>query len=135
MRPEELNEFFRPLLACVVLRGLAAAPLEALLLQRPLFWNVSFENLEPADLFDGFNAIRIVCVADEKPVLDAHCDYGAYVGCSFGLRKVFVEVDQKSMTPRCSGLAAVQMRNRLDFGQLRAKISGSAASSFAYADG
>jgi hypothetical protein len=62
VRPEELNEFFRPLLACVVLRGLAPAPLEALLLQRPLFWNVSFENLEPADLFDGFNAIRIFCV-------------------------------------------------------------------------
>jgi hypothetical protein len=72
-----------------------------------LFWDVSFEKLEPADSVDGFNAIRIVCVADEKPVLNAHCDYGAYVGCSFGLRKVSVEVDQKSMTPRCSGLAAV----------------------------
>jgi hypothetical protein len=32
VRPEELNEFFRPLLACVVLRGLAPAPVEALLL-------------------------------------------------------------------------------------------------------
>jgi hypothetical protein len=32
LRPEEVNEFFRPLLACVVLRGLALAPVEALLL-------------------------------------------------------------------------------------------------------
>jgi hypothetical protein len=32
VRPEELNEFFRPLLPCVVLRGLALAPVEALLL-------------------------------------------------------------------------------------------------------
>jgi hypothetical protein len=32
VRPEELNKVFRPLLACVVLRGLTLAPVEALLL-------------------------------------------------------------------------------------------------------
>jgi hypothetical protein len=32
VRPEELNEFFYPLLACVVLRGLALAPINSILL-------------------------------------------------------------------------------------------------------
>jgi hypothetical protein len=31
VRPEELNEFFLPLLACIVLRALAPTPIEALL--------------------------------------------------------------------------------------------------------
>jgi hypothetical protein len=53
VRPEELNDFFRPLL--------------------------SIEDSEPADLDDGFNAIRIVCVGGEKPILDTLNDYAAYV--------------------------------------------------------
>mgnify|MGYP000205424127 CR=1 FL=1 len=65
--------------------------------------------MEPADLFDGFNAIRIVRVAGEKPALDALYDYAAYVGCSFGLSKVSVEMDQKSLTPWSTNMAAVQM--------------------------
>jgi hypothetical protein len=59
----------------------------------------------------------------------------AYVGCSVGLFKVPVEVDQKPMVPRCSNLAAIQMGNSLDFVALRAEINYGTASSFAYADG
>jgi phosphatidylglycerophosphate synthase len=91
--------------------------------------------LDPTDLFDGFIAIRIVRFTGEKTFLDALYDYAAYVGCSFGLFEVSVEVDQKPLTPRCSYLAVVQMGSRLDFFTLRAEISRSAASSFAYADG
>jgi hypothetical protein len=45
VRPEERNEFFRPLLACVVLRAVASASVEALLFGSPLFWYVTFEDL------------------------------------------------------------------------------------------
>ena len=75
MRPEELNKLFRPLLACVVLRALAPAPIEVLLPLSPLFWNASFENLVPTDLYDGVDAIRIVRAAGEKPLLDVLCGF------------------------------------------------------------
>jgi hypothetical protein len=59
----------------------------------------------------------------------------AYVGCSFGLSKVSVEMDQKPLTPWSTNMAAVQMGNSLDFVALRAKVSRAAAQSVAYADG
>ena len=59
-----------------------------------------FENVEPTDLGDGVDAIKIVRVAGEKPVLDALYDYAAEVGCNFGLFKVSVEVDHKPLAPR-----------------------------------
>jgi hypothetical protein len=40
--------------------------------------------LEPADLGDCFNAVRIIRVSGEKPVLDTLCDC-AYVSCSVSL--------------------------------------------------
>jgi hypothetical protein len=40
------------------------------------------KNLEPADLNDDFYAIRITCVADEKPTRDALDDDAANTGCS-----------------------------------------------------
>jgi hypothetical protein len=46
--------------------------------------------MTPADLYDGANAIRIVRVAGEKPLLDAHNDYAAYVRCNVVLFKVRV---------------------------------------------
>jgi hypothetical protein len=76
----------------------------------------------PADLDDSFTAIRIVRVAGEKQDLDALYDYTAYVGCSVGLFKVPVEMDQKPMAPRCSDLTAIETGNRLDFVTLRAEI-------------
>ena len=82
------------MLGCVVLRALAPAPIKAL-----LPWSTC-ENLEPADLDDGFNAIRIV-LAGEKPA-NALYDFAAYVGCSFSLFKVStMDVDQKSIAPPC----------------------------------
>jgi hypothetical protein len=45
---------------------------------------------------------------------------GFTVGCSFGLFEVPVQVYQEPLTPLCSGLAAIQMRNSLDFTALRA---------------
>jgi hypothetical protein len=80
-------------------------------------------------------SIRIVCVAGEKPAVDALYDYAAYVGCSFGLFKVSVELNQKPMTPWSTNMAAVQMGNSLDFVALRAEVSRGAASSLTYADG
>jgi hypothetical protein len=53
VRPEELNRFFRPLIACVVLRAVASAPIEALLFLSPLFWYVTFADLKPVDWNDG----------------------------------------------------------------------------------
>jgi hypothetical protein len=91
--------------------------------------------LETADLNDGVNGIRIVRVAGEKAALDTLSVYAAYVGCSVGLCKVPVEVDQKPMTTRCTKFAAVQVGNSLDFVAVWAEISRSATSSFAYADG
>jgi hypothetical protein len=85
--------------------------------------------LEPADLSAWFNAIRIVRFAVDKPALDALYDYAAYVGCSFGLLKVSLEVDQKPKTPCFTSMAAVQMGNSLDFVALRAKVSAGAANS------
>ena len=49
---------------------------------------------------DGVDAVRIVRVAGEKPVLNAFDDNATYVGCSFGLFKVSVEVDHKPLAPR-----------------------------------
>jgi hypothetical protein len=91
--------------------------------------------LEPADLGGCFKASKIVRVAGEKPALSALYDYAAYVVCSFGLSNVFVEMDQKPLTPWSTNMAAVQMGNSLDFVALRAKVSRAAASSLAYADG
>jgi hypothetical protein len=55
-------------------------------------WYVFFQDLEPADVNDGFHAVRIVRVADEKAALTALYDYTKYVGCRSGLFKVSVEV-------------------------------------------
>jgi hypothetical protein len=46
-----------------------------------------------------------------------------------------MEADQEPLTPRFSGLAAVQMGNRLDFVAVPAEIRRGATSSFAYSDG
>jgi hypothetical protein len=46
--------------------------------------------MKPADLYDGVNAIRIVRVAGEKPVLDALNDFAAYVRCTVVLFQVSV---------------------------------------------
>jgi hypothetical protein len=133
VRPEELDKFFRPPLACVVLFTLSS--IESLLPRSPVVWYVSFEDLEPANLGGCFDAVGIVRVAGEKPVLNALYDYAADVGCSFGLSKVSVEVDQKPLTPWLTDLASVQMGNSLDVVALRAKVRRAAASSLAYADG
>jgi hypothetical protein len=95
------------------------------------------ENLGPADLNDGVVAIRIVRTAGERPALDTLYNDAAYVGGSVvGVFKLPVELSDKVMTPRCTGLpAAVQVGYGLAFVALRAKISCSAASSFADADG
>jgi hypothetical protein len=68
--------------AYVVLRDVASAPIEALLSSSPLFWYVTFDDLKPADMYDGVSAIRIVRVAGERPVLDTLYDYAAHVRCS-----------------------------------------------------
>jgi hypothetical protein len=86
-------------------------------------------------LNDGFRAVRIVRVADEKLALHALEDYAAYVGYSVDLFNVLVELDQKPMTPRCTNLVAVQVGNSLGFVTLQVEISRSAASSFVGADG
>jgi hypothetical protein len=46
-----------------------------------------------------------------------------------------IEVDREPMTPRFSGLAAVQVGNSLDVVAVSAEIRRGATSSFAYADG
>jgi hypothetical protein len=46
-----------------------------------------------------------------------------------------MEVDKKPMTPRFSGLAAVQMGFSLDFVAVLAEVSRGAVSSFACSDG
>jgi hypothetical protein len=71
VRPEELNMLLRPLLTCAVLCAFALTSIETLLPWTSLVWFVAFENLKPADLNDGFQAIRIVRVADEKSALYA----------------------------------------------------------------
>jgi hypothetical protein len=58
-----------------------------------------------------------------------------YVGCGFDLCEVSMEVYQEPMTPRFSGLEAVQMWYSLDFVAVLAEFSRGAASSFAYSDG
>jgi hypothetical protein len=133
VRPEELDKFFRPPLACVVLFALSS--IEGRLPWSPIVGYVSFEYLKPADLGDCFNAIGIVRVAGEKKALDALYDYAAYVGWSYGLCKVSVEMDQKPLTSWSTNMAAAQMGNNLDFVELRAKVSRAAESSLAYADG
>jgi hypothetical protein len=62
-------------------------------------------------------------------------DYAAKVVYGFGLFEVPVQVYYEPVAPLCSGLAAVQMRNSLDFATLRTCISRTTASSFAYANG
>jgi hypothetical protein len=101
----------------------------------PVIGNISFRHLEPTDSDDCFNAVRIVSGAGQKPALDTLGDDASYVGCSFGLYEMSVEMDQEPITPRFSGLAAVQMGNSLDFVAVSAEIRRGAASSFAYADG
>jgi hypothetical protein len=95
-----------------------------------LVWDIAFEDLEPAYLNNRIVAIRIVRVAGEKPVLNTLYIDAAYDGCSVGVFKVPVEVNQKPMTSRCTDLAAVQVGNGLYFVALRAEISRSVASSF-----
>jgi hypothetical protein len=75
---------FQRVLPCVRKNSISSCvdPDKFLLPSGPLFWYVSFENLEPADLDDGVSAIRIVRVAGEKPDLDTLYDFAAYVGCS-----------------------------------------------------
>jgi hypothetical protein len=85
------------------------------------YWRISEEIV--AFLGGSFDAVGIVRAAGEKPALNALYDYAAYVGCSFGLSKVSVELDQKPLTPWSANMAAVQMRNSLDFVALRAKGS------------
>jgi hypothetical protein len=91
--------------------------------------------LETAGSDNYFNAIRIVNGAVQKLALDTLGDDAAYVGCGFGLYEVSMEMDQESMTPRFSGLTAVQMANSLDFIALPAEIRRGVALSFAYSDG
>jgi hypothetical protein len=67
----------------------------------------------------------MVRVAGQKPALDALYGDSGYVGCSFGLCKVSVEVDQKPMMPKFTDLAAVQIGNSLEFFALRAEDSRS----------
>jgi hypothetical protein len=102
----KLNEFFGPLLTCGILRALTSAARNSLALKSTLL-NVAFENLEPADL-DCFNAVRIIRVSGEKPVLDTLCDC-AYVSCSVSLSGA-PEDESEPVSPLCSGLAAVQMK-------------------------
>jgi hypothetical protein len=92
-------------------------------------------HLEPTDLDYYFNAVRIVRGTVQKTALDTLGDNAAYVGCSVGLWEMSIVVDQEPMTPLCSGLAAIQVGNSLDFVAVSAEIIRGAASSFAYADG
>jgi hypothetical protein len=94
----------------------------------------SLKDLKPADSDDCFNAFRIVGVAGRKPALNTFYDDAAYVGCSFGLCEVSVEVNQKLVTPRLSDLAAVPIGNSLDFVVVLAEVIRGAVSSFAYSD-
>jgi hypothetical protein len=97
------------------------------------------ENLGPADLNDRVVSIRIVRTASERSALDTLYNDAAFVGGSVCVVVVFklpVELSDKVITPRCTGLlVAVQVGYGLGFVALRAKISRSAASSFADADG
>jgi hypothetical protein len=79
VRPEELNQFLRPLPACLVLCAAASAPVEALLFRSPLFLYITFEDFKAADVYDGDNAFRILRVAGEKPVLGTLNDYDVAV--------------------------------------------------------
>jgi hypothetical protein len=75
----KLNEFFGPLLTCGILRALTSAAKESLLPKSTLL-NVAFENLEPADLGDCFNAVRIIRVPGETSSRYPF-DCAAYVSC------------------------------------------------------
>jgi hypothetical protein len=66
--PEKLNESLGPLLTCGILFFDVGGERNSLALKSTLL--NGFENLEPADLGDCFNAVRIIRVSGEKPVLD-----------------------------------------------------------------
>jgi hypothetical protein len=61
--------------------------------------------------------------------LDTLDDCAAKVGCSFGIFEVPVQVYYEPVAPLCSGLAAVQVGNRLDFAALRTFVGRTTASS------
>jgi hypothetical protein len=63
-------------------------------------------------LGDCFNAVRIIRVP-VKPVLDTLVIVQRMSAA--GLFQVHLKMNQKPVSPLCSGLAAVQMRNGLDF--------------------
>jgi hypothetical protein len=77
-----------------------------------------------------YNVILVV-----QPAIDTLGDDAAYVGCCFGLYEMSMEVDQEHMTPRFSGLTAVQMGDSLNFVAVPAEGRRGVASSFAYSDG
>ena len=101
----------------------------------PVIGNISFQHLEPPDSDDCFNAVRIVRGTVQKPTRDSLGNDAAYVGCSFGLYEMSIAVNREPMTPRFSGLAAVQMGNGLDVVAMSAEIRRGDASSFTYSDG
>jgi hypothetical protein len=91
--------------------------------------------LKPTDLDGDRTAVRIIRVASDKPALDTLDDCAAKVGCSFGIFEVPVQVYYEPVAPLCSGLAAVQVGNSLDFLYMRTFVGRTTASSFAYANG
>jgi hypothetical protein len=62
--------------------------------------------LEPADLGDCFNAVRIIRVSGENQFDTIVQRMSAAVSVS----QVHLKMNQKPVSPLCSGLAAVQMR-------------------------
>jgi hypothetical protein len=50
-----------------------------------------------------------------KPVLDTLCDCAAYVSCSVSLFQVHLKMNQKPVSPLCSGLAAGEERSRFHY--------------------
>jgi DNA-directed RNA polymerase subunit RPC12/RpoP len=83
----------------------------------PLLWNVSFEDLEPADLNERIWIIGVVLVACQKPVLDAlHKNDAAAVGCSGCVHKLLLKLRDELVEPRCTGLAEVKVKYGLGLG-------------------
>jgi hypothetical protein len=73
-----------------------------------LGWEVSFKDLEPADLNGRICVIGFLLVAGQKPVMDALYTDATEVGCSRCVDKVLVDLINELVAPSCTGLAKVR---------------------------
>ena len=62
-------------------------------------WQVTFEDLKPADLDDRICVIGFVRVAGQKPVPDALDNDASEIGCSGCVFKVLLKFDDELVAP------------------------------------